>query len=106
MSCPNKIALRAYLTPEEHQAIKAKAGQARLSVSAYTKAVCLGYELKSTADQEAILGLLKLKADLGRLGGLLKLGLSENKLDRHRANRLLMDLEATRKLIEDRVKNL
>lgn len=106
MSCPTKTALRAYLTPEEHQAVKAKAGQARLSVSAYTKAVCLGHELKSTVDQEAILALLKVKADLGRLGGLLKKGLSENNLDRHRANRLLMDLETTRKLIEERVKEL
>jgi hypothetical protein len=106
MSCPTKIALRAYLTPEEHQVVKVKADQARLSVSAYIKAVCLGHELKSTVDQEAILDLLKLRADLGRLGGLLKLGLSENSLDRHRTNRLLADLEAIRKLIEDKVKNL
>jgi len=106
MSCPNKTALRAYLTPEEYQAVKTKASQARLSVSAYVKAICLGHELKSAADQEAILALLKVKADLGRLGGLLKLGLSENSLDRHRSNRLLADLEASRKLIEDRVKEL
>jgi hypothetical protein len=103
MPCPNKKPLKAYLTPEEYRAVKAKARQARLSVSAYAKAVCLGHEVKSALDQEAILELLRLKADMGRLGGLLKLGLSENSLDRHRANRLLSDLEAARKIILDKV---
>ncbi len=106
MPGPNKIALRAYLTPEEYQAIKAKAGQARVSVSAYAKAVCLGHEVKNVVDQEAILELLRLKADPGRLGGLLKLGLAENALDRHRANRLLADLETLKKQISDRVEKL
>jgi hypothetical protein len=103
MPCPNKIALRAYLNPKDYQTIKAHAAQARLSVSAYVQAVCLGHDVKSVIDHEAILELLRLKADMGRLGNLLKLGLSENSLDRHRANRLLSDIEATRKLILDKV---
>lgn len=106
MPCPNKIALRAYLAPEEYRVVRARAGQARLSVSAYVKAVCLGHEVKSTADQEAILELLRLKADLGRVGGLLKMGLSENALDRYRGNRLLTDLEALKKQISDKVDTL
>jgi hypothetical protein len=98
--------LKAYLTPEDYQAVKAKADQARLSVSAYVQAVCLGHEVKSALDQEAVLELLRLKADLGRLGGLLKLGLSGNTLDRHRANRLLADLETARKRILDKLEAL
>jgi hypothetical protein len=62
--------------------------------------------VKSAIDQEAILDLLRLKADLGRLGGLLKFGLTEKTLDRHQTNRLLADLETTRKRIEDKVNGL
>jgi hypothetical protein len=106
MPCPNKIALRAYLTPEDYQAVKARAAQARLSISTYVQRVCRGHDVKSAIDQEAVLDLLRLKADLGRIGGLLKLGLTGNTLDRHRANRLLADLEATRKQIDEKVGKL
>lgn len=106
MPCSNKIVLKAYLTPEEYQAIRERAGLARLSISAYVQAVCRGQEVKSLIDQEAILELLRLKADLGRVGGLLKLGLAGNSLDRPQANRLLADLEMTRKRIEDTVNSL
>lgn len=106
MPCPNRIALRAYLTTEDYQAVKERAGQARLSISAYVQSICRGHEVKSAIDQEAVLDLLRLKADLGRLGGLLKLGLTGTSLDRHRANRLLADLEATRKRIAEKVDEL
>jgi hypothetical protein len=106
MACPNKITLKAYLTPEDYQALKARAAQARLSISTYVQRVCRGHDVKSAIDQEAVLDLLRLKGDLGRIGGLLKLGLTGNTLDRHRANRLLADLEATRKQIDEKVEKL
>ncbi len=43
MPSPEKIVLKAYLTPEEHGNIKAAASQAKLSVSAFTRAApCIG----------------------------------------------------------------
>jgi hypothetical protein len=85
MSCPDKIALRSYVTPEEYKSIKNSADLAGMSVSAYIKTVCLGREVKSLEDKSAILELAKVSADLGRLGGLFKLALSERAIDRLRA---------------------
>lgn len=77
MPCPEKVTVKTYLTPEEYELLKKMAQYAKLSVSAYIKALCLGHEVKSKEDKTAILELAKISADLGRLGGLFKLALSE-----------------------------
>ena len=106
MSCPDKIALRSYLTPEEYKVIKDNADRARMSVSSYVKAVCLGHEVKSKEDTTVILELARVSADLGRLGGLFKLALSEKIIDRLRGGSLLDDINRTRRLLEDKVRRL
>ena len=58
----------------------AQAGRASLSISAFVRAVCLGHEIKSTVDQDAILTLARMNGDLGRLGGLLKMALPRGPL--------------------------
>ena len=82
MPCPGKKVLHAYLTPEEYAQVKAQAEQAGISVSAFARRVCLGHELRSTADQQAVLALTKANGDLGRLGGLFKMALSEGRPDK------------------------
>ncbi|MBI4723988.1 MAG: hypothetical protein HY765_03025 [Rhodomicrobium sp.] len=67
--------LKAFVSPEERLAIETKASAAGLSVSAYLRAAALGLKIESVHDQKAILALLQLNADQGRLGGLLKLWL-------------------------------
>jgi hypothetical protein len=106
MPSPSKVVVKSYLTSEEYKSLKENAGRARLSVSAYVKTVCLGHEVKSAVDKSGILDLAKVSADLGRLGGLLKLALSEKAIDRLRGNSLLEDLSRTRKLLEDKVRKL
>lgn len=106
MPCPAKVTVKAYMTSEEYEHVKKMAGNARLSVSAFVKMVCLGIEVKSVADQAAILELAKVGADLGRLGGLFKLALSEKAVDRLRGGNLLDDINRTRRLLEDKVKKL
>jgi len=68
--------IKAYLSDEEHARIASQARRAGLSVSKFVKAVCLGHEVKSVVDQNAVLALIQSKGDLGRLGGILKLHLS------------------------------
>ncbi len=68
--------LKAFVSPAERLAIEAKAKEAGLTVSAYLRAAALGLQIESIRDHEAILSLIKLNADQGRLGGLLKLWLS------------------------------
>jgi hypothetical protein len=106
MSCPNKITVKAYLSPEEYKIVTDLAVQARLSVSKLVRAACLGLEIKSTADQEAVLALLKLKADLGRLGGLLKQALGAELIDRRRGHELFESLNKTQRILLEKAKAL
>lgn len=58
------------------------AKQAGVSLSTFVKQVCPGQGLRSKADQQAVMALLKAQADLGRLGGLFKMGLSDGSAGR------------------------
>jgi len=61
--------------------VDAIAGQARavgMSVGAYLRAVGAGYQPRAVVDQDRIDAMLKINGDLGRLGGLLKLWLSDD----------------------------
>lgn len=71
--------LRVYVSPKERQAILALARDCRLPPSTYLRRIGLGYQPKSSIDRESIRELVKVNADQGRLGGLLKLWLSERK---------------------------
>ena len=62
--------------PEEKKIIEEKAIQCGLSAAAYLRNVGLGYEPKSVLDLKKVDDLAKVNGDLGRLGGLLKLWLT------------------------------
>ena len=79
MPCPDKKTVRSYLTGEEDDRLNQMAHKAGLSVSRFMRDVCLGYHVRSFEHEEFKLELLKTRADLGRLGGLLKLALSSDK---------------------------
>lgn len=64
-----KKSVKTYLSPDEHERLAAQARRAGRPLSTFIKRVCLGWEVHSLVDQEALLALLKSKADLGRLGG-------------------------------------
>lgn len=72
-----KQALKCYVSEDEHATIVADAKRAGLSVSTYMARVCLGQPTPSLEKQSFRRDLMKAHADLGRLGGLFKLALSE-----------------------------
>ncbi len=74
----NSPPIKVYCLPEEAQAIKAQAQSVGLPVAAYLRNVGLGIEVKSVLDYERIDDLAKINGDLGRLGGLLKLWLTND----------------------------
>jgi hypothetical protein len=81
--------LRVPVLPEEAQAIKAQARAVGLPVAAYLRNVGLGIEVKSVLDYQRIGELARINGDLGRLGGLLKLWLTNGeRLDRIKASEL------------------
>lgn len=68
-----------WVTLQEKMGIQEMARTTGNSASAYLRKVGLGYEVKSVLDFEGVGELAKVNGDLGRLGGLLKLWLSNDK---------------------------
>ena len=65
------------VTAAERAAIEAGAERVQMSTAAYLRTLGLGHNPPSKVDLRAIHELGRLRADLGRLGGLLKLWLTD-----------------------------
>lgn len=70
--------LRVPVTPEEAVAIEKQAEVTGLSIAAYLRLVGLGYQPRSMVDLREAREIVRVNGDLGRLGGLLKLWLSDD----------------------------
>jgi len=88
-----KKRITVYLGPEEYANIQASANRAGISLSTFCKRVCIGIPVPSMEHQQAVKDILKANADLGRLGGLLKLALSEGG-DKSALPKLLREIDA------------
>ena len=71
--------LRIPVLPIEDAEIKSKATDAGLTVAEYLRNLGLGYQVPSIVDSRQVDSLLKINGDLGRLGGLIKLWLTNDK---------------------------
>jgi hypothetical protein len=71
--CP----LRVVVSESERSRIEERAQSAGLSVSAYLRTAGLCHPIRSAYDHAAVVELAKVNGDQGRLGGLLKLWLSD-----------------------------
>ena len=67
-----------WVTPDEKTQIEALAKQTGRSTSAYLRLLGQGYAPKSIIDHGQVMELARINGDLGRLGGLLKLWLSND----------------------------
>jgi hypothetical protein len=88
--------LKVFVSERERADIETRAAATGLSVSAYLRNLGLGFQPHSTLDQEALLALLKVNADQGRLGGLFKLWLSRQSAavaETTEIRKLLVDIE-------------
>ena len=71
--------IKVYCFPNERQTIEQQARSTGLSKSSYLLRVGMGYPIRSIVDHHQVEELVKINGDLGRLGGLLKLWLSNEK---------------------------
>lgn len=76
MSEIRENALRVWVAPEEKEQIQTNAESCNLSCSAYLRQLGLGYIPASKLDAAAMRQLAKVNGDMGRLGGLLKMMLT------------------------------
>jgi hypothetical protein len=70
--------LRVPVFPEEKAEIVQQAAQAGMSVARYLREVGQGYAIRGVVDLEQVRQLARINGDLGRLGGLLKLWLTDD----------------------------
>jgi hypothetical protein len=92
-------AIKVYCRPTERAELEGKAKSAGMSVSAYLGAVGVGYPVKTLLDHQCVEDLMRIDGNLGRLGGLLKLWLTDDKRTRafgaSTVRALLNKIEAT-----------
>lgn len=97
-------------TPEEFEEISKRAGLFGLKNPGYLRSSGLNYPLASKVDLHAFLELQKCRGDLGRLGGLLKMWISNKEkragLDPIDVNKLLKEIEAKQEEITGYAKKL
>lgn len=81
--------LKVYCLDEERARILRNAMATGKSVSEYMRSVSLGYQVPSNVNAEQAQELIRLRGDMGRLGGLLKMLLSnEERFDGMTGERL------------------
>lgn len=88
-----KKRLPVYLTDEEYAQISESAAKGGVSLSTFAKRVCLGMAVPSLEHKQAVQDIIKARADLGRLGGLLKQAIAAGN-DKAALNRLLREVDA------------
>ncbi|MGC0987114.1 conjugal transfer transcriptional regulator TraJ [Pantoea agglomerans] len=91
--------IRVPVLPDEEAAIRDNANQAGLSTAAFLRKIGMGYEVESFVDVDQVRELSRVNGDLGRLGGLLKLWLTDDVRTRNFSpvviNKLLEKIEST-----------
>lgn len=74
----NSTPIKVYCLPDEKAQIQENAEASGLSVAGFIRKVAMGYQVESIVDIEQVVELSRVNADLGRLGGLLKLWLAND----------------------------
>lgn len=102
--------LRIPVLPEEEVIIRNNAKQAGLATAVYLRRLALGYHCPNTIDKLQVTQLAKINADLGRLGGLLKMWLTNDERLKHlpfeTIQLLLKKIERTQDEMLDAVRRL
>lgn len=91
--------IKVYCTSSQRQIIEQNAISVGMSLSTYLQRVGANYSLNIQSNNEDVEKLLKINADLGRLGGLIKLWLTNDKrtklIGREELHRLLGQITST-----------
>ena len=101
--------LKVYVTENERTALTEAASSAGLSVSDFLRRVGLGVQVRSLLDQDHVRDVMRARADLGRLGGLLKMWLADRPGEgapAHIVRAVLEQIEAAQEEVRQKVRVL
>ena len=101
-----RVCVKAYLPQEEKARLDGLAGRARLSSSEVIRRLVSGGGLPDLGDYNAVRDLLKVNADLARLGNLLKLAIDEDTASHGDVMDLLTEIRIRQGEIKQLVKAL
>lgn len=94
--------ITVWCLPSERAEIETHAETTGLSLSAYLREVGSGYQPRSAVDYEQVAVLAQANADLNRLGGLLKVWLSnEERMSSQEVRQLLKQIEDANRIIKE-----
>ena len=91
------------VTESEYSELTAASERAGLSLSNYIRRVSLGHRVPSREDSQARRELLKVNADLGRLGGLLKQALAAGQ-SKEAVYALLHRIDQAQRLLAEKIR--
>jgi hypothetical protein len=101
--------VKVYVSAPERAVLEEKAASTGLPLAVFLRNVGLGIPVTSVLDYKAVLAMLKVNADQGRLGGLLKLWLSGGPAQAVSAGelrRLLHEIEGAQKILRGLIDRL
>ncbi len=98
-----KHIIKTYITEDEYAEIIDTSNRSGLSISEFVRRICLGSVVPSREDALARRELLKVNADLGRLGGLLKQSITATG-ERESIRPLLKEIELLQLELKEKVK--
>lgn len=99
--------MRVPVLPDERERIESGAKAAHLGIAEFLRRAGMGYPVVSAFDRAELAKLSRIHADMGRLGGLLKLWLTEDdKRAGHEVDirRVLKEIEVLQAMMKDALK--
>lgn len=106
----NSSPVKVYCLPDERATLTGQARAAGLSLSSYLLTVGLGYRIEGILDHECVEELARINGDLGRLGGLLKLWLTNDERTREfgeaTIRAVLGKIEETQGMMQDVMRSI
>lgn len=101
--------IKAYVTAGEKSEVAGLAKQARVTVSELVRRLVTGRTLPDPRRHEAVIGLVKVNADLARLGNLLRLALDNKDFrppEGYNLETLFANIRGTQEILKSKIEEL
>lgn len=98
--------VKVYFTVEEKAEVASTAKRLGLSSSDFIRNIITNTRLPEPETKRDILSLLKINADLARLGNLFHMAMDEKNLPMARLERMVAEIRETQSLLKEMVKSL